>query len=261
MEAQAPLDISPNQKIAYHRLHGEGDGAMAPGLVFLGGFRSDMTGLKARFVEDWARARGRSFVRFDYRGHGQTSGDFEALGISDWLADAAAVLANLTNGPQILVGSSMGGWISLLLARAQPERVAGLVGLAAAPDFTEDGMWARFSEDERAQIMETGRIEVPSEYSEEPYPISRHLIEDGRRSLVLRSPLILPFPVRLIHGTADPDVPVDVAERLFAHLESPDARLTLVKGAGHRLSEPSELALIGETLDEISRAIEPGGAC
>lgn len=224
-------------------------------MVFLGGFKSDMTGVKARFLEDWARDRGRAFLRFDYRGHGASSGDFEDHGIGDWADDAAEVLARLTEGPQILVGSSMGGWIALLLARAMPERVAGLVGIAAAPDFTEDGMWATLSESQRREVMAAGRIEVPSAYQEAPYVITRHLIEDGRKHLVLRMPMRVNAPVRLLHGTADEDVPVEVGLRLLEHLEAGDARLILVKDGDHRLSGEAELTLLAETLDALGPAI------
>lgn len=228
---------------------------MQPGVLFLGGFRSDMTGAKAIRVEDWARARGRACLRFDYSGHGQSGGGFEDGTIGGWAADAEAILAAVTDGPQILVGSSMGGWIACLLARRRPERVAGLVGIAAAPDFTEDLMWARFGPAERAALAAEGRIALASEHSDEPTVVTRRLIEEGRENLVLRAPLRMPFPVRLLHGTEDRDVEPAVGMRLLAHLASPDARLTLVKGAGHRFSEPDELALLADTLDEITAAI------
>ena len=233
------LDTPAGRRIAYDRLEGAG-----PGVVFLGGFRSDKEGTKALALEAWARRQGRAFLRFDYSGHGQSSGDFLDGCIGDWLADARAAIGALTTGPQVLVGSSMGGWIALLLARAIPERMAGLVTIAAAPDFTEDGMWAGFSASERADLMETGRVEMPSDYSDEPYVITRHLIEEGRDHLVLRTPLDLPFPVRMLQGTADADVPVATATRLLDHATGPDLRLTLVKGADHRFSTPDCLKLI-----------------
>ncbi len=260
MIALETLDLTANRRIAYHRLSPEGDGTNLPGIIFLGGFRSDMTGTKAVFLEGWAKARGRAFVRFDYRGHGASSARFEDGCIGDWADDAAEVLQRVAQGPQILVGSSMGGWIALLLARRFPERVAGLVGIAAAPDFTEDGIWARSSEAQRRVLMEEGEITVPSEYDPEGYVITRRLIEEGRDHLVLRTPLIVPGPVRLLHGTADADVEMSVALRLLDHLEGPDTRLTLVKDADHRFSGARELALIGKTLHGITRSIEANGA-
>lgn len=240
--------------MAYHRVLPRGDGQALPGIVFLGGFRSDMTGTKATFLEAWATARGRAFLRFDYRGHGQSSGRFEEHGIGDWAADAEAVLDRLTAGPQILVGSSMGGLIALLIARRHPERVAGLIGIAAAPDFTEDSMWAGFDPGQRAALERDGQVALPSDYSDEPYVITRHLIEDGRQNLVLRDPLPLPFPVRLLHGTADADVPVERGLLLLDHMDCPDARLTLVKDSDHRFSGDRELALVGGAVAELTAA-------
>ncbi|MEO0818858.1 MAG: alpha/beta hydrolase [Pseudomonadota bacterium] len=211
-----------------------------------------MTGTKAQHLEGWAKAAGRGFLRFDYRGHGASSGRFEAHCVGDWAADAAAVLERLTEGPQILVGSSMGGWIALLLARRFPERIAGLVGIAAAPDFTEDSMWAGFDAVQRAALEAEGQVALPSNYSEEPYVITRRLIEDGRENLVLRAPLPLPFPVRLLHGTADADVPVDRGLALLAHMDAADARLTLAKDVDHRFSGAAELALIAATVEEVT---------
>ena len=218
-------------------------------IVFLGGFRSDMMGTKAVYLDDWAAENGHSFLRFDYSGHGQSSGDFLDGSIGDWFADALDIITALTTGPQVLVGSSMGGWISLLLAREIQHRVKGLVGIAAAPDFTEDSMWKGFSADQKAQLIDRGHIALPSDYSEEPYLITRKLIEDGRNNLVLRSPLHLPFPVRLLQGTDDTDVPPQVALRLLDHAISPDIRLTLFKGADHRFSTP-------QCLHAITRAIQ-----
>ena len=233
------------RNIAYHQTAGEG-----PGVVFLGGFRSDMEGTKALHLEEWARRTGRAFLRFDYSGHGQSGGEFLDGAIGDWFEDARAALA-LTEGKQVLVGSSMGGWISLLLARDCPEKVAGLVTIAAAPDFTEDSMWAGFDEGQRAALLDTGRVELPSDYSDEPYVITRRLIEEGRDRLVLRTPLSLPFPVRFLQGTADADVDQSVALRLLDHASGDDMRLTLVKGADHRFSSPECLALIEHSVEMV----------
>lgn len=234
------------RRIALHRATGEG-----PTVVFLGGYRSDMTGTKATFLEDWCWKQGRAYVRFDYSGHGVSGGEFEDGCIGDWAADAAAVLAGI-EGKAVLVGSSMGGWIALILARAMPERIAGLVMVAGAPDFTEDLLWAAWSEAERHEVMEKGVLNVPSDYGD-PYPYTRRLIEDGRRQLVLRDPLHLPFPVRLLQGTADADVPQEVALRLLAHATGDDIRLVLVKGADHRFSDPACLELIAQAVGEVAR--------
>jgi pimeloyl-ACP methyl ester carboxylesterase len=241
------LALPDGRRIAHVRTPGRG-----PGVIFLGGFRSDMTGTKATHLEAWARARGRAFLRFDYTGHGASSGAFEAGSVGDWAADAADALDRLTEGPQILVGSSMGGWIALLLARAWPDRIAGIVGVAAAPDFTEDAMWAGFDAAQRARLEAEGRVALPSEYSDAPYVITRRLIEDGRAQLVLRAPLTLGCPLRLLHGAADADVDPAVALRLLDHADGPDVRLTLVRGADHRFSAPENLALIVATLEELS---------
>ncbi|MGB3554792.1 MAG: alpha/beta hydrolase [Jannaschia sp.] len=222
----------------------------APGIVFLGGYNSDMTGTKAVALEAWARSQGRAFLRLDYSGHGASGGTFAAGSIGDWAEDARAVIAHATDGPQVLVGSSMGGWIALLLARREPARVAGLVTIAAAPDFTEDGFWAGFTADQRVDLFEKGHVLLPSEYGE-PTRVTRHLIEEGRRQFVLRSPLSLPFPVRMLQGTADADVPVATALRLFGHADSPDMRLTLVDDADHRFSTPDCLTLIEQSVAEV----------
>lgn len=236
------LVTAQGRRIAYHQTRGVG-----PGVVFLGGFRSDMTGTKALHLQDWATRTGRGFLRFDYSGHGSSGGAFEHGAIGDWFEDAMAVLA-LTEGPQVLVGSSMGGWISLLVAKALPDRVRALVGIAAAPDFTEDSMWGAMTDVQRAQLTADGQIARPSEYSDDPYVITRRLIEEGRQRLVLRKPLDLPFPVRLLQGSADVDVPTSVALRLLDHATGPDIRLVLVKGADHRFSTPECLALITQTV-------------
>jgi len=234
------------RRLAYDQIDGSG-----PGVVFLGGFRSDKDGTKALYLEDWATRRGRAFMRFDYSGHGQSSGDFLDGSIGDWFEDALAIINALALGPQVLVGSSMGGWIALLIARAIPDKVAGLVTVAAAPDFTEDSMWAGFDASQRQQLIANGRVELPSDYSDEPYVITRKLIEDGRDHLVLRSLLPMPFPVRCLQGTDDADVEQSVADRLLQQVEGDDIRLTLVKGADHRFSSPDCLALIVHALEDV----------
>lgn len=239
------LIAGTGRRLAYHRVPGR-----APGVVFLGGFMSDMEGTKALWLEDWARARGQAFLRFDYSGHGQSAGAFADGCIGDWFEDARAVIEGLTDGPQVLVGSSMGGWIALLIARSDPERLAGLVTVAAAPDFTEDSMWAGFDAGQRRALLEEGQVLLPSDYGA-PYVITRRLIEEGRRRLVLRDPLDLPFPVRFLQGTADMDVNMSVSLSLLDHATGPDIRLTLVRGADHRFSDGDCLALIGASVGEV----------
>ncbi len=238
------LTTPQNRRLAYHLTHGAG-----PAVVFCGGFKSDMGGTKAVWLEEWAQKQGRAFLRFDYSGHGESDGAFEDGAIGDWFEDAQAALS-LTPGQVILVGSSMGGWISLLLSRAMPDRIAGLVTIAAAPDFTEDSMWASFSDAQKGAIAREGKVALPSEYGA-PYIITRRLIEDGRTRLVLRDPLTLPFPVRFLQGTADADVSVDTALRLLNHATGADVRLTLVKGADHRFSTPDCLDLIGTAVEQV----------
>jgi pimeloyl-ACP methyl ester carboxylesterase len=234
------LTTPQGRRIAYHLVDGAG-----PGVVFLGGFRSDMDGTKALYLQDWACRQGKAFLRFDYSGHGHSSGDFLDGAIGDWFEDAQATT------PQILVGSSMGGWISLLCARAMPERIAGLVGIAAAPDFTEDSMWTGFTDAQKADLAQ-GQVALPSDYSDAPYIITRRLIEEARDRLVLRSPLVLPFPSRFLQGTEDTDVPPSVALRLLDHAQGEDIHLTLVKGADHRFSTPACLAMITTAITQVT---------
>ncbi|MEQ6247397.1 alpha/beta hydrolase [Sulfitobacter sp. HNIBRBA3233] len=239
------IDTPQGRRLAYHRTEGQG-----PCVVFLGGLKSDMEGTKAVHLEAWARATGRAFLRFDYSGHGESSGRFEDGCIGDWHEDTLAAIDSLTDGQIVPVGSSMGGWQALLLARARPERIAGMVTIAAAPDFTENGWWAGFDADQRARLEREGRVELPSDYME-PYIVTKRMIEDGRERLVLRAPLELPFPVRCLQGTADTAVSVDVATALLAHAQSPDMQLLLVKDADHRFSDGPCLSLIERAVEEV----------
>lgn len=243
------LSTPQGRKIAYHKTKGSG-----PCVVFLGGLKSDMEGTKAVHLEDWAMAKGRAFLRFDYSGHGQSSGQFTDGCIGDWSQDTAAVL-DMIDGPLLLVGSSMGGWQSLLAARRMPERIMGLVTIAAAPDFTEDSMWAGFSDAQKAELEREGHVALPSEYGD-PYIITKKMIEDGRKQLVLREPLDLPFPVRFLQGTADADVDMSVALRLLEHANGPDMRLTQVDGADHRFSDNACLELIERSVEDVLSAGE-----
>ena len=234
--------------IAYHRLAGK-----RPGIVFLGGFKSDMIGTKASTLDDFCHARGLGFLRFDYSGHGASSGDFLDGTISRWSADALAAFDRLTDGPQILVGSSMGGWIMLLLALARPERIQGLVGLAPAPDFTEELIWRSLPDSAREKLLRDGKLEQPSDYSPEPTVITRALIEDGRKHLLLGDaiPIPIPIPVRLLHGLSDRDVPHTISLRLQQRLAAEDVVVHLIKDGDHRLSRPQDLARLGTAVEEL----------
>jgi pimeloyl-ACP methyl ester carboxylesterase len=232
--------------IAYHRLAGA-----SPGIVFLGGLRSDMTGNKALFLEDYCRHRRLAYVRFDYFAHGRSSGDFSAATVSRWRDDAVAVVDSLTTDRQILIGSSMGGWIMLLAALARPQRIAALVGIAAAPDFTRELLWPRLSPAQRREIVERGSVVLPSEFEPSGYLYTNRLIEDGNHHLLLGAPIPLDMPVRLLHGLADPSVPWQMSPRLAECLTGPDVAVTLVKGGDHRLSTPADLARLAQTLDAL----------
>ncbi len=232
--------------IAYHRLDGN-----APGVVFLGGFMSDMSGTKATALESFCRARGQAFLRFDYFGHGKSSGEFSEATVGRWKDDALCVLDNLTAGPQVLVGSSLGGWIMLLVARDRPARVKALMGIASAPDATEDLMWNRFAPELQAAILRDGQARIPSAHDEAGYLITRKLIEDGRKHLVMGKPIPIASPVRLIHGMRDADVPYQASIGLAARLQSEDVRVELVKDGDHRLSRDQDLALLMRTLESL----------
>lgn len=217
-----------------------------PPAVWLGGFKSDMRSTKAAALDEWARQAGRAFIRFDYSGHGESEGAFEAGTISRWLEEALAVLAAHADAPPILVGSSMGGWIALLaalrLAKEGRDAPTGLVLIAPAVDMTERLMWARFPESIRRGIEETGVYHRPSAYSEEPYAITKALIEDGRRHLLLGQPIRIGCPVHILQGMEDPDVPWQHAMELVEHLPGDSVSLTLIKDGDHRLSRPEDLA-------------------
>lgn len=232
--------------VAYRRRGGRG-----PGVIFLGGFMSDMTGTKAEALDRFCATRGQAYLRFDYFGHGASSGAFGDATVGRWLDDALAVLDNLTDGPQVLVGSSLGGWIMLLVARARPERVKALVGIAPAPDFTEDLMWAEFTPEQRQTIERDGFLRLPSEYSAEGYLYTLALIEEGRRHLLMRAPIPIECPVRLLHGMRDADVPWRTSLALAERLTSTDVRVTLIKDGDHRLSTEADLALVMATLEPL----------
>ena len=256
--AEAPppriLQRDGGVSIAYQRFEGKRD---LPGVMFLSGFNSDMTGTKAVALERFCFARGQSFLRFDYQGHGQSSGRFEEGTIGQWRDDAVAVFDALTAGPQVLVGSSMGGWLALLLALARPDRIIGLACVAPAPDFTQALMWPRLPESVRAEIMNTGATRLASAYDPAGYLLTRALFEDGKRHCLLDAPIALGCPVRILQGTADPDVPWQHAIRLAEAISHDDVAVTLVKNGDHRLSDDANLARLDAMVRELSKRDEP----
>jgi len=229
-----------------------GDG---PGVVFLGGFMSDMRGSKAEALDAWAAETGRALTRFDYSGHGASGGDFADGTITRWLEEARAVI-EATQGPQILVGSSMGGWIALLLAlelnRTAPGRIAGLVLLAPAVDMTRDLILARMTDAEKAEMAKTGALRQPSAYSDQPYLITQKLIDDGEAHRIGHRPVALGAPVHIIQGVLDDEVPYQVAIDLVTQLAQDDVVLTLIKDAGHRLSRPEDLKKLIQAVEAIA---------
>jgi pimeloyl-ACP methyl ester carboxylesterase len=241
-ERSGRLDRGDGVELAWAHLPGGG-----PTVVFLPGFNSDMQGDKATALRDLCAARGQAMLRLDYSGHGASGGRFTDGTITRWMEDARAVITHATTGGLLLVGSSMGGWIALLLTLALPGRVAGLIGIAAAPDFTERLMWAAMAPPERARLLADGFLDVPSQYGA-PYRVTRALIEDGRRRLLLDAPIPITCPVRLLQGQRDPDVPWETALTLAGRIAGDDVRVVLVKDGDHRLSRPADLALLGETV-------------
>jgi pimeloyl-ACP methyl ester carboxylesterase len=229
----------------------------APGLFWLGGYKSDMKGTKAVALADWAAGAGRACVRFDYSGHGESEGAFTDGTIGRWLADSLAVFDACCAGPQILIGSSMGGWLALLMARELKRRgrdgaasIAGMVLIAPAVDFTEELMWKRFTPEIKRELEETGVWARPSQYSAEPYLVTRQLIEEGRKHLLLGGLIETGCPVRILQGVEDPDVPWQHAVELTSRLASDDVVLTLVKDGDHRLSRPEDIERMIQAVKE-----------
>ena len=219
-------------------------------LVFLGGFMSDMMGSKATHLEDWAKKNHYGFLRFDYSGHGQSSGIFENCNISDWVEDTYEIITEKTNGPIILIGSSMGGWISFLIYQKLCDRVVGIVTIAAAPDFTEDYFWANLSDKQKSELVSVGRVFLPSDY-DEPYPITLALIENGRKHLILTRPLKVLCPIRMLQGTDDKAVEIQTAIKLLNHIDCDNMHLKLVAQADHSFSSPTCLQILEQTITEV----------
>jgi len=248
---------SGTRRIAVRKLEGA-----APGIFWLGGFKSDMGGTKAVALATHAASKQRACIRFDYSGHGESEGAFEDGTISRWAEEALAVFDRIAKGPQIVVGSSMGGWIALLLARELAKRgkknnatMAGLVLIAPALDFTEALMWPALSAEVKREIEEKGSWLRPSAYDDGPYPITRSLIEDGRKNLLLDKPIEVGCPVRILQGTLDPDVPWRHALRLVSCLAQDDVVLTLIKGGDHRLSRAEDIERLVRAVDELSAEV------
>jgi pimeloyl-ACP methyl ester carboxylesterase len=247
------------ETFAHNGLHlaFERQAGASPTFLWLGGFKSDMAGTKAQALAEWARARGQGFVRFDYSGHGQSGGRFEDGAVSDWLGDALTVIDRQTEGPLVLVGSSMGGWLALLAARERPERVKGLVLIAPAADFTERLLWAGLDASTRREIELAGRWARPSAYGDEPYVITRRLIEDGRRRLIMDGPIRFDGPVRVMQGGRDPDVPAAHVETLVGLIRAPDVRFDLIADGDHRLSRPQDLKRLLAAATELAERLAP----
>jgi pimeloyl-ACP methyl ester carboxylesterase len=223
-----------------------------PGIIFLGGFKSDMNGTKAQAIASYAKKNNYDLLLFDYFGHGQSSGDFIDGTIGIWLQNTLDIIDNLTdNKPQILIGSSMGGWLMLLAALARPQIIQGLIGLAAAPDFTEELIWQKLSDQQKADIYEKKAIQYSNDFCDDAYPISLSLITEARQHLLLNNKININLPIRLIHGMADEDVPYNTSIRLTQQILSKDVRLELIKNSGHRLSSSEDLELIYQTIAEL----------
>lgn len=247
-----PTLKSPNgYDIAYVKVPASAGGAALPTVIFMGGYRSDMEGTKALFLQAQCAARGQDFVRFDYGGHGVSGGAFADGTIGSWTDDALAVIDHLTDGKVILVGSSMGGWISLLCALKRPDRVAGLIGLAAAPDFTREVI-ERLSDDHKRQLTEKGYFEEPNDYSDEPYIFTQKLLDDGHARCLLDKPINLTIPVRLIQGMRDTDVEWQKAHRIKNAITGDDVEVILLETADHRLSRDEDLVVLGRILADLS---------
>jgi pimeloyl-ACP methyl ester carboxylesterase len=245
MDDESPrfVETPDGARLAYYLSPGT-----PPTVVFLSGFASHMGGTKALHLERWCRDSSRAYLRLDYQGHGKSSGDFEDGTVGVWARDALAVIEAVCEGPVLLVGSSMGAWIMLIVARELGERVQGLLGIASAPDFTQELIHDHLDAAQRVQLNRDGRLERASSYEQGPNVVTLRMLEEGREHLQLGEVIPITCPVRLIHGLEDPDVPWEISLRLCDRLDSHDVQVVLVKGGGHRLAEPAELDLIATTL-------------
>ena len=239
------FDAGGGRRLAYRLREGRG-----PAIVFLPGYMSDMDGTKALALDAWAQGQGRAMLRFDYGGCGASEGDFEAQSLAAWRDDTLTMIDAFTEGPVLLVGSSMGGWLMLLAALAWPERVAGLVGIAPAPDFTSWG----FTQDQKMTILQQGKLEEPSAYSDQPYVTTRTFWESGESLRLLHADIDIACPVRILHGQADADVPWAWSLELMKRLRSADVQATFVKDGDHRLSREADIALLIATVNGLLEA-------
>ena len=259
MDQPSVLKSPDGEDIAWINDGADADAGEKCGFFWLGGFMSDMRGTKAEALGQLAATRARSSVRFDYSGHGASSGSMEEGTIGKWLAEAEQMFLEVAKGPRVIIGSSMGGWLALLLYRRLREkapqeaaRIHGLVLLAPAADMTEELMWKAFPDEAKRRLEETGRIEIPSEYGDTPYVITRALIEEGRAHLLLKAGMEVHCPVRILQGDKDADVPWQHAMRTYEALQGDDVVFSLIKGADHRLSSPANLMLLGETVESLA---------
>ncbi len=247
------LELSDNKKLAYVSSEGK-----LPCVIFFGGFKSDMTGTKATALEELCKKNGQRFIRFDYSGHGKSSGRFEDGTIGEWKQDALAIIDKMGTGNNILVGSSMGAWIALLCALERKEKTSAFVGIASAPDFTENLIWKKLNDEQKTQLRSDGVYHAPSCYGDAPYPITLKLIEEARNHLLLSKTIDLNIPIRLIHGTKDQDVPYATSKTLADRITGKDKKITLIEGGDHRLSEPQQLDIICKSVQELCKSTQKG---
>lgn len=247
------LELSDNKKLAYVLSEGK-----LPCVIFFGGFKSDMTGTKATALEELCKKNGQRFIRFDYSGHGKSSGRFEDGTIGEWKQDALAIIDKLGAEKNILVGSSMGAWVALLCALERKEKTSAFVGIASAPDFTENLIWNKLNDEQKTQLRSDGVYHAPSCYGDDPYPITLKLIEEARNHLLLSKTIDLNIPIRLIHGTKDQDVPYATSKTLADRITGKDKKITLIEGGDHRLSEPQQLDIICKSVQELCKSTQKG---
>lgn len=249
MNNEAPHFVDgPNGRVAFRKREGDG-----PRVVWFGGYRSDMLGTKAQALDEWAERNRRAYLRFDYTGHGESEGRFEDGTIGKWAADAEAVLDAAARGPRIFIGSSMGAWVATMMARRRPDDLVGAIFIAPAPDFTERLLWPALSEAHRAEIAKTGKLELPSDYADEPDVYTRALFEDGRENLVMSGPIAIDCPVRIFQGQRDDAVPWRHALDFAEKITSDDVEIVLTKAGDHRLSSPADIDRLIGAVEALSR--------